>query len=113
PARDRGRHLPAVGIAPGAPARAPRAAAAAVPTVATVAAVPTVAPRRAVAVAAGADRRELLGRLAGHLGIVGQTQADPPALAVDLDHAHAHLVAAVEDLLHRRDPLAGRDVGDV
>src|SRR5690606_2553395 len=40
-------------------------------------------------------------------------QADPAALAVDLDHAHGDLVAAVEDVLDGVDALAGLDVADV
>src|SRR5438094_854684 len=95
------------GVAPGAPARPAGAAPAA------VASVPAVAARAAAVAAAGSDRRQLLGRLAGDLGVVGQAQPDPPALAVDLDHPHADLVAPVEDLLDRRRPLAGGDVRDV
>src|SRR5205823_1748347 len=53
----------------------------------------------ATALVAGADGRELLGRLALHVGVVGQTQPDATALAVDLDHPHGHLVAAVEHVL--------------
>src|SRR5215212_11060407 len=63
--------------------------------------------------AAGADRGQLLDGLAGDLRVLGQAQADAPALAVDLAHAHGDLVALVEDLLDRPDALAGRDVGDV
>ena len=70
--------------------------------------------RRALAAAAaGADAGQLLDGLAGDLRVLGQAQADAAALAVDLDHAHGDLVALVEDLLDRVDPLAGRDVGDV
>ncbi len=91
-------------------ARAPRSrsrsrSAAASVAAATVAAAP--------AVVAAADRRQLLDGLAGDLGIVGEPQADPAALAVDLDHPHGELVALVEHLLDRRDPAPGRDVGDV
>src|SRR5439155_5114922 len=77
-------------VAPGAPARPAGAAPAAVPAVAAVAAV---APRAAAVAAAGADRGQLLGRLAGDLGVVGQAEPDAAALAVDLDHPHADLVA--------------------
>src|SRR5436190_869998 len=106
--------LGSVRVSPSAAARAARAAASAVPAVAATvpAAAAAVAPAPA-AVAAAADRRELLRRLAGDVGVVGQAQADAAALAVDLDHADLHLVAAVEDLLDRGRALAGRDVGDV
>src|SRR3954468_13084610 len=113
--------LAAVRVAVGArPALAATAAAVAVaPAPASaVAAAAAVTPRPAVAAAvaaaaAGADAGPLLDGLAGDLRVLGQAQADAPALAVDLDHAHGDLVALVEDLLHRVDPLAGRDVGDV
>src|SRR3954468_11142002 len=113
--------LAAVRVAVGArPALAATAAAVAVaPAPASaVAAAAAVTPRPAVAAAvaaaaAGADAGPLLDGLAGDLRILGEAQADAPALAVDLDHAHGDLVALVEDLLHRVDPLAGRDVGDV
>src|SRR3954449_6169424 len=107
--------LGSVRVPPSAAARAARAAASAVPAVAATvaAAAAAVAPAPAAVRAARADRRQLLGRLAGHVGVVGQAQADAAALAVDLDDAHLHLVAAVEDLLDRRHALARRDVGDV
>src|SRR5688572_24106387 len=94
-------------------------AAVAVAVTATAARAPAVAARAAVAVApaaavrAGADRRELLLGLAGDLRVLGEAQADAAALLVDLDHADRDLVALVEDLLDRVDPLAGRHVGDV
>src|SRR5215210_4461452 len=101
------------------PVRA-RAALAAAPAVAVapaaaaaVTARPAVAAVAAPAAAAGADRGQLLDGLAGDLGVLGEAEADPAALAVDLDHAHLDLVALVEDLLHGVHPLAGRDVGDV
>src|SRR6185436_15154829 len=95
-------------IAPraGAVARATRAARSAVAlavatvapaTVPAIAAVPAVAA--ALGPAGGGQRRQLLDGLAGDVGIVGQAQADAPALAVDLDHAHGDLVALVEHVL--------------
>src|SRR4051812_40942429 len=111
--------LPAIGIAVGArPVAAVGPVAAARPPVAAAPAVAT-APAAAAAVAAahrrvaGADRRELLGRLAGDVRVVGEAQADAAALAVDLDHPHRDLVALVEDLLDSGGPLARRGVGDV
>src|SRR5947209_9605721 len=96
----------------------PAAVAAAVPTAAiapTAAAIAPAAarPPAAAALVAGADGRKLLGRLALDLGVVGEPQPDPPALAVDLDHAHRHLVAAVHDVLDGLRPLPWRDVRDV
>src|SRR3954467_6467484 len=99
----------AVRVPPSAPARAAGAAAAAVPP---VAAVTAVAAGAAAVAAAAADAGQLLGGLAGDVGVVGQAQADAAALAVDLDDPHGDLVAAVEHLLDRGRPLAGRDVGD-
>ena len=52
-------------------------------------------------------------RLAGDLRVVGETQADPAALAVDLDHGHVDLVALGEDVLDGVDPLARLDRRDV
>src|SRR4051812_39577780 len=108
------KRLAALGIpiAPGATVTA-AAVAPAVP-VAPVA-TRAVAARAAVAAAARATVArahggELLGGLAGDVRVLGQPQADPPALAVDLDHAHGDLVALVEHLLDRVDPLAGRHV---
>ena len=76
--------------------RAPLAVAAAA-TVAsaatTVAAAATVAAAPAAAVVTGADRSQLLRRLAGDRRVVGEPQADPAALAVDLDHGDVDLVA--------------------
>src|SRR3954447_25958569 len=91
-------------------------AAAAVP--ATVTSPAATAARAAVAAAARATIArahggELLGGLAGDLRVVGEAQPDAAALLVDLDHAHAHLVAAVEHVLNRLGALAGRDVRDV
>ncbi len=82
---------------------------------ATVAAAALTARAAAVAAGptAGADGRELLDRLAGDLGVVGEAQADAAALAVDLDHADRDLVALVEHLLDGADAVARRHVGDV
>src|SRR5829696_9008719 len=118
-----GSTLPALGVATRAAAvpRAPRAARARIAV--ALAAALAVAPRAAVAVpaharaavaaAARADARQVLGGLAGDLRVLRQAQADAAALAVDLHHAHADLVALVEDVLDRVDALAGRHVGDV
>src|SRR3954468_12637920 len=92
-------------------APAPAAAGARIGAAAPRAAV-AVAPR-AAAVAAGADRGELLLGLAGDVRVIGEAQADTAALAVDLDHADRHLVALVEHLLDRRRALARGDVRDV
>src|SRR5581483_11007268 len=45
--------------------------------------------------------------------VVCEPQSDPSTLAVDLDHAHVDLVALIQDLFDRSDPLPGRDIGDV
>ena len=94
-------------------ARAAALAAAAAPAAVTAvaAAAAAVAARAAVAAAARpavARRRrgELLDRLAGDVGVVGEAQPDAAALAVDLDHAHLDLVALVEHVLDRVDALA-------
>ena len=92
--------------------RGPAAAAAAAAAVAVAVAAAAAAVPAATA-AAAADRGELLDGLAGDVGVLGQAQADAPALAVDLDHAHGDLVALVEHVLDGVDPLAGRHVGDV
>ena len=73
----------------------------------------TLARRTAAATATGSDAGELLDGLAGDLRVLGEAQSDAAALAVDLDHAHADLIAAVEHVLDRLHALAGRDVGDV
>src|SRR5215218_5879723 len=99
-----GRTLTALGVA--VTARPPLAVA-----VAAVAARPVAAA--AAVPAAAADRRQLLLGLADDVGVLGEAQADAAALLVDLDDADGDLVALVEHLLDRRDPLAGRDVGDV
>src|SRR5215218_10210861 len=106
-----GRTLTALGVA--VTARPPLAVA-----VAAVAACPAAVAARPVAAAAAvpaaaADRRQLLLGLADDVGVLGEAQADAAALLVDLDDADGDLVALVEHLLDRRDPLAGRDVGDV
>ena len=46
-------------------------------------------------------------------GVVGEAQADAAALLVDLDHGDVDLVARLEDVVDRVDPLARLDVGDV
>ena len=58
---------------------------------------------RAVAASPAPTARELLRGLARDLRVVGEPQADPAALAVDLDDPDVELVALVEDLLDRRD----------
>ena len=68
-------------------------------------------PRRARV--AGADAASSSGALARDVGVVGEPQADPAALLVDLDHGDVDLVALVEDVLDRVDPLARLHVGDV
>src|SRR5215208_748173 len=89
------------------------------PGLATVRVPVAARPPLAVAVAAAApaaaraDRGQLLDGLAGDLRVLGEAQADPAALAVDLDHADADLVALVEDVLDRVHALARRHVGDV
>src|SRR4051794_18535074 len=62
------------------------------------------------ALVAGAHRGQLLRCLAGDLRVVGQSQPDAAALAVDLDHADLELLAAIEHVLDGVDALAGRDV---
>src|SRR6185503_16699620 len=110
--------LAPVGIAVGARAPLGPAALAGVPArPAAVAARPAVAAAVAPAAAhrrvAGADRLQLLLGLAGDVRVLGEPQADAPALLVHLHDADVDLVALVEHLLDRRRPLAGRDVGDV
>src|SRR5437764_11642410 len=73
------RAVPAAAVAPVASASAAAAAVATTTAVTAASAATTIA---------GADGGELLGGLAGDLGILGQSQPDPAALAVDLDHAH-------------------------
>src|SRR5947209_16396963 len=80
------------------------------------AAAPTAtrpAPAAPAAAVPGSDARELLGGLAGDLGVAREPEPDPPALTVDLDHADMHLVAAVQHVLDRGGALARRDVRDV
>src|SRR5215218_8769601 len=98
-----GRTLTALGVA--VTARPPLAAAVAA-WPAAVAARPVAAA--AAVPAAAADRRQLLLGLADDVGVLGEAQADAAALLVDLDDADGDLVALVEHLLDRRDPLAGR-----
>src|SRR5436190_1786951 len=88
----------------------------AIATVATAAAsAAPIAPAAAARTLplGGRNLGKLLHRLALDLGVVGHPQADPPALAVHLDHLDLDLVALAEHLLHRGGPLARRDVGDV
>src|SRR3984893_15323110 len=63
--------------------------------------------------AARAHAREFLDRLAHDVGVVGQTQSDPAALAVHLDDPDADLITFAEHILDAIHPLPGRDVGDV
>src|SRR5436190_11884327 len=95
--------------APGAAGAVARAAGAA----AVAAAALALAARATRATAVAADRRQLLDGLALDLRVVGEAQADAAALAVDLDHTDADLVALVEDVLDRVHALARRHVGDV
>src|SRR5207247_7165565 len=64
-------------------ALAPAAAAATL----AVAALP-VAAVTATAAVAGAHRNQLLRLLPLNRGVIGEPQADPPALAIDFDHGH-------------------------
>jgi hypothetical protein len=74
-------------------------------------AVAPIAPTATAATAATASNAsELLDGLAGDVRVGGEAQTDAAALAVDLDHAHFHLVALVEDILDGLNALAGRDV---
>src|SRR6476469_9870820 len=106
--------LATLGVTAAAAARAVTRAAGAAAAVALAVAAAALATRAAVAAAsAAAHRGELVGGLAGDVGVLGEAQADAAALAVDLDHAHLDLVALVQDVLDRVDALAGRDVADV
>src|SRR4051812_45901509 len=98
-----------------APAAATVAPAAIAPAAVASAAAPVAVPARAAVAPApaGADRGQLLDGLSGHGRVGGEAQADAAALAVDLDHAHLDLLAAVEHVLDGLDALAGRDVRDV
>ena len=112
-----------VSVALTAVARTPRAAlalatTAAVRALAPVARGPRALARPAIAApapagATGANAGELLDGLAGDVRVLAQAQADAPALAVDLDHAHVDLIALVEHVLDAVHALSGRDVGDV
>src|SRR5215510_4446065 len=77
---------------------------------ATAVSTPTAAGRARVA---GTDSGQILGRLAFDIGVGGETQADPATLLVNLHRGDVDLVALVEDVLDRPDPLAGLHVGDV
>ena len=91
---------------PVAPSRPPRAAAVA----AVAAAAAAAAAHRRVA---GAELLQLLGALAGDRRVVGEAQADPAPLLVDLGDGDVDLVALGEHVLDRVDPLAGLHVRDV
>src|SRR3954470_7107968 len=99
---------PALALAP-ATSRA-RAGAVAV---ASVRGRPAAALPSAAATATAADTGQLLDGLAGDVRVVGEAQPDAAALAVDLDHAHFHLIALVEHVLDGLDALTRRDVRDV
>src|SRR5262249_60086059 len=111
--RSRGGGPPRAGLRappPAAPPPPPPPPAPPAPAPAATAAVAATARWTGVA---GPDSRELLGRLALDVGVVGEAQADPAALLVDLDDGDVDLVALVEDVLDRADPLARFHVGDV
>ena len=77
--------------------------------------------RRVPAVAAVASRPpspdptdgQFLGRFARDRRVVGEAQADPAALLVDLDHGDVDQVAARQHVVDRVDPLPRFHVGDV
>ena len=89
-------------------ARASRLAAAAAAAPAAAVAAVAADRRRRSRPQASSSRRFALDR-----GVVGEAQADPAALAVDLDHGDVDLLAGGEHVVDRVDPLAGLDVGDV
>src|SRR5271169_135702 len=62
---------------------------------------------------AGADAGQLLGGLAGDVGVLGEAQPDAAALAVDLDDTHVDLIALVEHVLDALHALTRGDVRDV
>ena len=118
--RPRAGRVTARALAAGASRPRAAAASAARPplAVATAAATAVAAVAAAAAAAASSGRRcrrslQLLGRLARDRRVVGEAQADPAALAVDLDHGDVDLVARREHVLDRVDPLAGLHVRDV
>src|SRR5262249_41380217 len=99
-------------------------AASAAVTLATAATAVTLAPAPAAAAitaAATAGRSgipsahagQLLGRLALDVGIVGEPQPDPATLLFHLDGGDVALVALIQDVLDRADPLARLHVRDV
>src|SRR5215217_764235 len=96
---------------PPAPAAAAAAVTSAVQALAPAASAIPATP--AGAAIAGADVRELRGRLARDRGIIGEAEADAAALAVDLDHGDVELLALLEDVVHGVDSLAWLDVRDV
>src|SRR4051794_8064662 len=97
-------------IAPASAAAATALASAVQALTPATSAVPAATARAAIA---GADVREVRGGLALHGGVVGEAQAEPATLAVDLDHGHVELVALRQHIVDRLDPLAGLDVRDV
>src|SRR4029079_6106373 len=74
---------------------------------------PPAPPPGPRAAGAAADGRELLLGLAGDRRVVGASQTDPAALAVDLDHRDIEFAALAEDVLGGRGPLARLDRRDV
>src|SRR5262249_7430812 len=86
--------------------------------VTTLALAPAAAPLAVAAVAsaaavAGPDRGQFLGAFAGHRPVVGESESDPPSLAIHLDHGAVDLVAGAQHVVDRVDPLPRFHVGDV
>src|SRR5581483_5115570 len=99
---------------PAAPALAVAAPAPAPLAVEALARAPVAAPAAAAhGRIARAELAQLGGRLALDRRVVRQPQADAPALRIHLDHGHLELVARLEHVLDRADPLAGLHVRDV
>src|SRR3954447_22923241 len=78
-----------------------------------VTAAATLAAASAAAAIAGADRGQLLGALALDSGVVGEAQADAPALLVHLDDGDVDLLAGLQHVIDCVDALARLHVGDV
>src|SRR5947207_6857773 len=91
---------------------AARAAAVAIPAAAATP-VAVAPPAGRPAAVAGAHCRELLDRLALDRGVVGEPQADAPALLVELHDTHCQLIALLDDVLDRLRALARLQVRDV